>query len=769
MHLKPCKLLMHYHHLPLGKWWSHASRLVELRHVELPQEIFGRQIKSGAHRADVLRLQLLLAHGGLYLDLDVVVLRTFHGLLRGRKSFLIGREGHPSHGGFHGLCNAVLLARPNASFARRWLDEYHDFGDPRVGDLWSEHSVQRPIKLAAAHPDEVHVLPYNAFFWPDWDEPLLRTLVLERSRLPHVAAATELTPSDRSAAMRPPQHPDPSDGFSAASEDAAEREYAVSDEPPPSYASYAVHLFSSLSTPFVLRQWSLEYLASVPASLNCNIYAALSAPHTSLSWPGPPMPALPWGVSRRCGCDAPTSGRGGPDSAPSGDQKSTALVAHWPLRRPAGSSARHIVDISGRCNHGWIYSSCGGDGTFNDSTEAELEEPGCWRQDSDLPGAPTLSVRSELEAFVPLPPDTLARGKWTVSWRARIDSRRDGCGSRVPFWALQFAGGDVLTALAEAPDGRGDTAAHSAGSGGYLVPLVQWAGRSGGSAFLRSILRVGDRRVKAHGASVCGTGWHHYTLVASARKMELHLDGGLWATAPWQWPRSVAAALASATGADPPVAPPLLGLWIAGEALEVISRHDPSSDAGPGTPEHAVAMADLALFRDAIEPEALPLPLRPTQLAATQLGAPTGSVLRVWPLWTTTTSAAPTQATKACAACRGEVGLPSTDVLPWHRPARALLATPGVDAEQVGDSDDEADFFAEQLEVAMASYRSLLGIAVLVLLLIVARATVRRRRSHSRANALRNAARVHATSAESVASCCRTELSQPGETPFKAR
>ena len=277
VHLKPCKLLMHYHHLPLGKWWSHASRLVELRHVELPQEIFGRQIKSGAHRADVLRLQLLLAHGGLYLDLDVVVLHTFHGLLRGRKSFLIGREGHPSHGGFHGLCNAVLLARPNASFARRWLDEYHDFGDPRVGDLWSEHSVQRPIKLAAAHPDEVHVLPYNAFFWPDWDEPLLRTLVLERSRLPHVAAATELTPSDRSAAMRPPQHPDPSDGFSAASEDAAEREYAVSDEPPPSYASYAVHLFSSLSTPFVLRQWSLEYLASVPASLNCNIYAALSA------------------------------------------------------------------------------------------------------------------------------------------------------------------------------------------------------------------------------------------------------------------------------------------------------------------------------------------------------------------------------------------------------------------------------------------------------------------------------------------------------------
>ena len=102
-------------------------------------------------------LQLLIQHGGLYFDLDVIMLRHLSTAHLGHKSFAIGREGHVNHGGFHGLCNAVMLARPNASFARRWLEEYRDFGDPSRGDLWSEHSVQRPVQLAAAHPDEVRV------------------------------------------------------------------------------------------------------------------------------------------------------------------------------------------------------------------------------------------------------------------------------------------------------------------------------------------------------------------------------------------------------------------------------------------------------------------------------------------------------------------------------------------------------------------------------------------------------------------------------------
>ena len=77
-----------------------------------------RPLRTAAHRADVLRLQLLIEHGGVYLDLDFLVLKPLSPLLHGPKDFVIGREGATSDGGFHGLCNAVLLAKPNASFAK---------------------------------------------------------------------------------------------------------------------------------------------------------------------------------------------------------------------------------------------------------------------------------------------------------------------------------------------------------------------------------------------------------------------------------------------------------------------------------------------------------------------------------------------------------------------------------------------------------------------------------------------------------------------------
>ena len=40
-----------------------------------------RPLTHAAHRADVLRLQLLIAQGGIYLDLDMIVLAPFTALL----------------------------------------------------------------------------------------------------------------------------------------------------------------------------------------------------------------------------------------------------------------------------------------------------------------------------------------------------------------------------------------------------------------------------------------------------------------------------------------------------------------------------------------------------------------------------------------------------------------------------------------------------------------------------------------------------------------
>ena len=149
--LQPAALWLHYAHLPSGAWWERSRPLLQLRKTHAHGDIFGRPLAHAAHRSDVLRLQVLIAHGGIYLDLDVVVVRPFAPLLRAGHDFVMGKEGDVDAGGFHGLCNAVMLARPNASFALRWLERYRDFGSGH-GDAWSYHSVQLPALLAEQHP-----------------------------------------------------------------------------------------------------------------------------------------------------------------------------------------------------------------------------------------------------------------------------------------------------------------------------------------------------------------------------------------------------------------------------------------------------------------------------------------------------------------------------------------------------------------------------------------------------------------------------------------
>jgi mannosyltransferase OCH1-like enzyme len=55
---------------PHGEWWSETKDLVELVLVEPPTEIFGKPITQPAHKSDVIRLQVLIENGGIYVDTE---------------------------------------------------------------------------------------------------------------------------------------------------------------------------------------------------------------------------------------------------------------------------------------------------------------------------------------------------------------------------------------------------------------------------------------------------------------------------------------------------------------------------------------------------------------------------------------------------------------------------------------------------------------------------------------------------------------------------
>ena len=167
--IKPEAVYLYYQYEPSGPWWDLTRPLLTTVQIEGPEEIFGNPLLHFAHRADVVRLRELLARGGIYLDADVLVQRSFDDLLN--DAMVLGQEGQ---GEYRGLSNAVILAEPSARFLQRWMETYRFFRSKGADDFWSEHSVRIPYWLAGKHPDEIKVLSQRAFFWPLWLEDHLR-------------------------------------------------------------------------------------------------------------------------------------------------------------------------------------------------------------------------------------------------------------------------------------------------------------------------------------------------------------------------------------------------------------------------------------------------------------------------------------------------------------------------------------------------------------------------------------------------------------------
>jgi hypothetical protein len=169
---------IHFHcrHRPGGEWWERIAPHLSIHAVGAAPRGFdasryadtdeGRLIaRHGydyAHEADFLRLEILAGAGGAYADIDTLFVDRYpdawfaHECALGEEGAIAGPNGvlAPS------LCNAVVLARPGARFVRRWLDEARDSFD----GTWNRHSCAAAARLWARHPDEVRVLPRQAFY-----------------------------------------------------------------------------------------------------------------------------------------------------------------------------------------------------------------------------------------------------------------------------------------------------------------------------------------------------------------------------------------------------------------------------------------------------------------------------------------------------------------------------------------------------------------------------------------------------------------------------
>ena len=162
----PDKIYFYYYYEPYGYWWDKLDNIItkiKLSDEEYNIEINGQKVNHYAHKADIIRLKKINEIGGIYLDIDTICIKNFKDLLN--NDFVMGIQGDE-----YGLCNAVILSKPNSFFSKKWLESYSTFRSFGRDEFWDEHSVKMPLELSKKYSQHIKILDKNAFFYPLWHD-----------------------------------------------------------------------------------------------------------------------------------------------------------------------------------------------------------------------------------------------------------------------------------------------------------------------------------------------------------------------------------------------------------------------------------------------------------------------------------------------------------------------------------------------------------------------------------------------------------------------
>lgn len=171
---KPDVIMFHCNHLPRGLWWNELWKRVPIRlmHRDPPTTIHGQNIIHLYHQGDVSKIDILIEHGGIYLDYDVIVLNTLDPLRKYDTVF--GKEKPPK------VIAGIILASKNALFLRLLKESYRDNYRPLD---WDYNCARVAYQIALKRPDLIYVEPFR-LTTPDWgDRNLLWKEVIDWSGL----------------------------------------------------------------------------------------------------------------------------------------------------------------------------------------------------------------------------------------------------------------------------------------------------------------------------------------------------------------------------------------------------------------------------------------------------------------------------------------------------------------------------------------------------------------------------------------------------------
>lgn len=121
---------------------SKAGAIVQS--IDMPTEIGGVEIEWPQYMADVLRLQILYAYGGVYMDTDILLRINIEGFrltASEHKHLLLSWETPEQTS----ICNALMISPPENAFIGAWLEA---MPEALKSPTWAQGGVVLPMELS---------------------------------------------------------------------------------------------------------------------------------------------------------------------------------------------------------------------------------------------------------------------------------------------------------------------------------------------------------------------------------------------------------------------------------------------------------------------------------------------------------------------------------------------------------------------------------------------------------------------------------------------
>jgi len=135
-------------------WWALVKSLsrVEICPVYIPKYCNGVEVTYKQHQADIIRLLILYYHGGIYLDLDMLLLRNITSVCN---NHLVMCRESPD-----GVCNAfIYVDGAYSDIIGEWIQKYEQTYDRH----WTKCSIHTPHELSVKYPEAMTTLPKHTF------------------------------------------------------------------------------------------------------------------------------------------------------------------------------------------------------------------------------------------------------------------------------------------------------------------------------------------------------------------------------------------------------------------------------------------------------------------------------------------------------------------------------------------------------------------------------------------------------------------------------